>query len=83
MANPLYEAMNGKPAAPPPQMNMADAMNQLRANPLQMIRNAGYSVPDELAGNPQATVMHLLQTGQIGGPVMQRIQPMISRLLGR
>lgn len=83
MANPLFEAMKGKMGAPAPQMNMADAMNQLRANPLQMIRNAGYNVPDELAGNPQAAVMHLLQTGQIGGPVMQRIQPMISRLLGR
>lgn len=65
------------------QMNMQDAMAKLRSNPAQMIRQAGYSVPDEIANNPQAAVMHLLQSGQIGGPMMQRIQPMLNMLMGR
>ena len=80
MPNPLFEMLSGKNAAQP---NFMDAMNQLRADPMQAIRNAGYNVPEELAGNPQAAVMHLLQTGQIGGPVMQRIQPMLNNLLKR
>lgn len=82
MANPLYKAFVGgnKPAQP---ANIQDALRQLQSNPAQMIRNAGYNVPDEIINNPQATVMHLLQTGQIGGPMMQRIQPMLSQLLGR
>ena len=65
------------------QMNMQDAMNQLRSNPAQMIRQSGYNVPDEIANNPQATVMHLIQSGQVGGPMMQRIQPMLNMLMGR
>ena len=82
MANPLYKAfVGGNKSAQP--ANIQDALRQLQSNPAQMIRNAGYNVPDEIINNPQATVMHLLQTGQIGGPMMQRIQPMLSQLLGR
>lgn len=66
-----------------PQMTMQDAMRQLQANPAQMIKQAGYNVPDEIANNPQAAVMHMIQTGQIGGPMMRRIQPMLNMLMGR
>lgn len=80
--NPLFQAMTGGMKQQVPQ-NMQNAMQQLQANPLQTIRNAGYQVPDEIAGDPRATVMHLMQTGQIGGPAMQRIQPMLNMLMGR
>lgn len=75
----------GAPVTPPnvPQMTMQDAMRQLQANPAQMIKQAGYNVPDEIANNPQAAVMHMIQTGQIGGPMMRRIQPMLNMLMGR
>ena len=63
--------------------NMDDAMRQLQSNPAQMIRQAGYNIPDEIANNPQAAVMHLIQSGQVGGPMMQRIQPMLNMLMGR
>lgn len=75
MANPLFEAFG---AAQPG--NMADAMNQLRTDPLQMIRNRGFDIPAELAGNPQAAVMHLIQTGQVSNPIMQRIQPLLNMM---
>ena len=73
------------PVTPPnaPQMTMQDAMRQLQANPAQMIKQAGYNVPDEIANNPQAAVMHMIQSGQIGGPMMRRIQPMLNMLMGR
>ena len=64
-------------------MTMQDAMRQLQANPAQMIKQAGYNVPDEIANNPQAAVMHMIQSGQIGGPMMRRIQPMLNMLMGR
>lgn len=87
MANPLFNMLMGggqATASQMPQMtNMSDAMTQLRNNPAQMIKQAGYNVPEEIAGNPQATVMHLLQSGQIGGQAMQRIQPMLNMLMGR
>lgn len=79
MANPLFNLLTGGQQ----QQTPMDMMSQLRANPAQMIRNAGYNVPDEIIGNPQATVMHLLQTGQVGGAAMQRIQPMLNMLMGR
>ena len=66
-----------------PQMTMQDAMAQLRQNPAQMIKQAGFNVPDEIANNPQAAVMHMIQSGQIGGPMMRRIQPMLNMLMGR
>ena len=66
-----------------PQMNFQDAMAQLRSNPAQLMKQAGFNVPDEIASNPQASVMHLIQSGQVGGSMMQRIQPMLSRLMGR
>ena len=82
---------NNPPAAPQapvapanaPQMNFQDAMRQLQSNPSQMIKQAGYNVPDEYANNPQQAVMHLIQSGQIKGPMMQRIQPMLNMLMGR
>lgn len=66
-----------------PQMTMQDAMRQLQANPSQMIKQAGYEVPEEMANNPQQAVMHLIQSGQVKNPVMQRIQPMLNMLMGR
>lgn len=79
MANPLFNLLTGGQQ----QQTFMDMMSQLRANPAQMIRNAGYNVPDEIIGNPQATVMHLIQSGQVGGAAMQRIQPMLNMLMGR
>lgn len=81
MANPLFETF-GK-GSNPVQPDMQSMMRQLRENPAQMIKNAGYNVPDELVNNPQAAVMHLIQTGQISSPLMQKIRPMLGMLTGR
>ena len=61
--------------------NMDLQLQQLRNNPQQFVKQAGWDIPQELMGNPQAMVMHLIQTGQVGGPAMQRILPM-SRQMG-
>lgn len=64
------------------QITMQDAIAQLKSDPGGMMRQAGYNVPDEIANNPQAAVMHLIQSGQVKGPMMQRIQPMLNMLMG-
>lgn len=64
------------------QISFQDAMKQLQAHPAQLMKQAGYNVPENIANNPQASVMHLIQSGQIGGPMMRMIQPMLSRLMG-
>ena len=96
MGNPLFERFfdrGGQSVHPGmqspsegqirPNMSMQEAMAQLRSDPAGMVRRAGYNVPDELLNNPQATVMHLIQSGQVGGPAMQRIQPLMQMLTGR
>ena len=80
----------GQPAqqmpAQAPQMGNQQApdwnalMGQLRSDPAGALKTAGYNVPDELIGNPQATVMHLIQSGQVSSPLMQRIQPLLNRM---
>jgi len=70
----IFDSLRGRQTSP------QDAMAQLRQDPAGMIKQAGYNVPDNLAGNPQATVMHLIQTGQVSSPLMQRILPMLRSL---
>ena len=87
--NPLFSSLFGQKRGqiPSPQMQMAnpsqpnlnDLMGQLKANPVEAIRSVGYNVPDELNGNAEAMVQHLLRTGQIGGPMMQQIAPYLPR----
>lgn len=78
MPNPLYDMIFGGGQAPQP--STPDPMAQLRANPLEVVRRAGYNVPDNLAGNPQAMVMHLIQSGQINSPMLQRIRPFLAQM---
>ena len=59
-----------------------DAMQQLQGNPAETIRAAGFKVPAEAASDPQKAVMHMIRTGQVGGPMMRMIGPMIARLGG-
>lgn len=65
------------------QTTFQDAMRQLQANPAQIIKQAGYNVPDQYANDPQSATMYLIQSGQVGGPMMKMIAPMLSRLTGR
>ena len=82
MANPLFKAMMGGQGgnAPAPQMNMLDAMRQLQADPAGLVKQAGFQIPEGIGNNPQAMVMHLIQSGQVGNPMMRMIQPMLNRL---
>lgn len=88
--NPLFNALFGTktPQIPVqeqqmnnvPQQDWNALMGQLQANPADALGHAGYSIPPEVSGNPQAMVMHLLQSGQIGGPAMQMIRPLLGRM---
>ena len=67
-------------------MSMFDFMGnqgqiqQLQNDPIGMARKDGFQIPDNLANDPQAMVMHLVQTGQVSSPFLQRIMPMIQRM---
>lgn len=76
MANPLFQELNQRPKV---NVNMQDALRELKSNPAQLIQRAGYKVPANIANNPQAAVMHILQSGQVRSPVMS----MLNRFMGK
>ena len=73
----IFDRLNGA------QPNMNDQLRQLQSDPGGMAQRAGFSIPQNLYGNPQAMVQHLIQTGQVGGPMLQRIMPMMQKLMGK
>ena len=70
----IFDRIQGQP-----QMNM----QQLQQDPVGAAQKAGYSIPENLAGNPQAMVQHLISRGQVSNPLLQRIMPMIRQLGGK
>lgn len=63
-----------------PNMEM---LQKLQNNPKEFIDRAGVSIPEEMMNDPRAMVQHLIMTGQVGGPALQRIMPMIQKMSGR
>lgn len=70
----IFDRLNGG------QANMQDMLQQLQSDPRGMAQKAGFNIPDNLMGNPQAMVQHLIRSGQVGGPVLQRILPMMQQM---
>lgn len=57
-------------------------LQQLMNDPQGMAQRAGYTIPDNIK-DPQAMVQHLIMTGQVSNPLLQRIMPMIQRMTGK
>ena len=66
----LFDRVNGQ------QMTM----QQLQSDPIGMARQKGFDIPQNLAGNPQAMLQHLIQSGQVSNPMLQKILPLMQRL---
>lgn len=63
--------------------NMNEQLRQLQNDPGAMAQKAGYQIPQELLGDPKAMVQHLINTGQVSNPMLQRIMPMIRQMGGK
>ncbi|MBP5248671.1 MAG: hypothetical protein J6Y20_10250 [Lachnospiraceae bacterium] len=63
--------------------NQREQLEQLKNDPVSMAEKAGYKLPDGIANDPKAMVMHLIQTGQVSSPMLQQIAPMLQRINGR
>jgi len=70
----------GKTAGNAPRMTMEDALREVNEHPAELFEKAHWNVPQECIGNNQATVMHLIRSGQVGGPMMRMISPILNRL---
>ena len=62
------------------QGNQQNQMQQIRNDPIGAARKAGYNIPENLRNDPRGMFMHLMQSGQIQAPMMQRIMPMLQKL---
>lgn len=64
-------------------MDRQEQLRQIQSDPVGMAQKAGYQIPPEIANDPKAMVQHLIMTGQVSNPLLQRIMPMIQRMGGR
>ena len=63
--------------------NQQEQLRQLQSDPIRMGREKGFQIPEELSNDPKAMVQHLIMTGQVSNPLLQRIMPMIQKMGGR
>ena len=56
------------------------SLKQVTDNPAECFRAAGVNVPKEIMNDQQKTVMHLIRTGQVGGPAMRIVGPILARM---
>lgn len=66
--NPLFNALGGG-------MNPMAMLAQLKQNPLGMLRQYGFNVPDNL-NDPNAIIQHLMNSGQINQQQYNRARQM-------
>ena len=64
-------------------MNMMEALQRIQSNPQEFLKQQGVNVPQEIMNNPQAIVMHLINSNQVNGQALQRIMPMIRQMTGK
>lgn len=71
MASDIFAAMGNQPAQNPKDQALA------------LLKQRGISVPNEIAGNPQAIIQHLMQSGAIPQNRLAMAQQMLSRMFKR
>lgn len=59
-------------------MNVTQMLTQLRQNPVQFLKNAGYNLPENL-NDPNAIIQHLMNSGQITQQRYEQARMMASR----
>lgn len=64
-------------------MNMQQMLKQLQNNPGEFFKQAGVNLPPELLNDPQAMVMHLINSGKVSNPVLNMVMPMIRQMTGK
>lgn len=63
--------------------NQQEQLQQLMNDPKSAAERAGFKIPDEIMGDPKRMVMHLINSGQVSSPVLNRIIPMIRQMGGK
>lgn len=72
MANPFFSALGGAAMG---GINPMAMLSQLKSNPLGLLRQAGYNVPENIS-NPQEIIQHLMNSGQLTQAQLNQAQQM-------
>lgn len=60
-------------------MNPMQMVQQLRSNPIQFIRQAGFNIPQNLS-DPNAIIQHLMNSGQVSQAQYNQARQMAQRI---
>lgn len=73
--------MNNRPPVPAnmPRQNPFQFLQQIQQNPVQMLKQFGLNVPDNL-NDPNAIIQHLMNSGQITQERYEQARKMAARL---
>lgn len=71
MASDIFAAMGNQPTQNPKDQALA------------ILKQRGISVPDEIAGNPQAIIQHLMQSGAVPQGRLGMAQQIMQRMFKR
>ena len=63
--------------------NREEMLRQIQSDPIGAAKKAGYNVPDDIGNDPKTMAMYLINSGQVGGQMLQRVMPMIRQLTGK
>ena len=61
-----------------PRINPMQMLQQLQQNPVQMLRQAGLNVPDNL-NDPNAIIQHLMNSGQVSQDAYNKARQMAAQ----
>lgn len=75
--NPFFNALGGGGGGAGNPMQL---LAQLKSNPLGVLRQAGYNVPENIS-SPQAIIQHLMNSGQLSQAQFTQAQQM-ARTIG-
>ena len=78
MANALFNALNALNGGMLTRNNPLQMLQQLKSDPVGMLRQAGWNVPDGMS-DPQTILNHLIQSGQIPQSRLQQAMNMMRK----
>ena len=68
----LFNQLGNAPQQQAQQINPAQAMQELRANPAAYLKKCGLNIPDNMT-DPRQITQHLINSGQATNQLMNRI----------
>jgi len=75
----IFDSLGSQPKQQ--QMSPGQALQQLKANPAQVLKDRGISIPVGMT-NPQQIVQHLVQSGQVPQSRLAQAMQMAQRFVG-